>query len=1056
LDTSTAGKAVIITNSGGETFFENTSTGGQARLVANTGGTVDISDLTSGGMTAGSIEGAGTYLLGSKALTVGLNNLSTEVSGTIIDGGAAGGSGGSLIKVGTGTLALSGANTYTGGTTISAGTLQLGDGPTGSILGNVINNATLAFDRSNTVTFGGLISGSGNLTQIGPGTTILTGDNAYTGGTTISEGTLQIGNGGTTGSITGNVTDNGSLAFDRSDSLTFSGAISGTGALVQSGSGTLKLTGANSYTGGTTISTGAFQVGNGGTTGSVTGNVTDNGILAFDRSDSVTFGGVIRGKGGLVELGGGTLTLTGNNTYSGGTTINAGTLVAAASNALGSGLVSVNDTSLLRISPGVTITNFVQLTDAGSLDNAAVIQVNAVGEGPTAAVTTSGGATITNAAEATISGLGLIGIQSLNGAAIVSNFGIISGIQGIRLNGGGTITNNAAGVITGTDGPAISTGAPVPVTVVNYGSITGATDGMDLGGRGSVTNSEGGTITGGDGAGILSSSGSPTITNSGTISGLNGISLTGGGSLTNRVGGTITGSSGVAILGSGGSTTVSNAGTINGSVSLGSSSNTVQLFSGSRINGALNLGTNSGTTLILDGAGNQTYSQAVTGATINAGSLTKQGAGNWLIDVTMNAPVSTNVLAGVLTVNGSLNSSVVTVETGGMLKGIGVVNGNLLNGGSVSPGNSPGTLTVNGNFTQGSSGVYNVEIVSPQSYSRLLVTGRANLDGTLQLTLASGFRPSPGQQFVVLSAGQGISGTFRSVTDPGGPPVQAVYQNGAVEVSAGSAPKAAPVFLPSDGTPAGTTALVSDYVFFNSLGSLAGRIAATSDKSIGITFDGGEFDFEGQHGQTYGFPIAGHLKLMDRVALDYEIPLQYVELPGSNFLEAGAILNFPIKMLIASGTQPWSWNVTPTAAIASTGSKEIMGAGALTNVVSLRWHSITTTYGNYISFFEGETLVCNDPAFPKGTSQQIMKNGLKVDIPFGKGWTLETYGIYTQFFQSAQVSSYYTIGAEVGRHIIWKLGEQPVDVGYYSVGLYTEQGNHYNSGHFQFGSGWKF
>jgi hypothetical protein len=75
-----------------------------------------------------------------------------------------------------------------------------------------------------------------------------------------------------------------------------------------------------------------------------------------------------------------------------------------------------------------------------------------------------------------------------------------------------------------------------------------------------------------------------------------------------------------------------------------------------------------------------------------------------------------------------------------------------------------------------------------------------------------------------------------------------------------------------------------------------------------------------------------------------------------------------------------------------------MGAGALTNVFSLRWHGITMTYGNYISFFQGETLVSNDPAFPKGTSQQIMKNGLKVDMPFGKGWTLETYGIYTQLW----------------------------------------------------------
>jgi hypothetical protein len=79
-----------------------TSTGGQACFITNLGGTVDISGLSSGGMTAGSIEVAGTYHLGSKALTVGLNNLSTEVSRTIADGGVSGGTGGALIKVGHG------------------------------------------------------------------------------------------------------------------------------------------------------------------------------------------------------------------------------------------------------------------------------------------------------------------------------------------------------------------------------------------------------------------------------------------------------------------------------------------------------------------------------------------------------------------------------------------------------------------------------------------------------------------------------------------------------------------------------------------------------------------------------------------------------------------------------------------------------------------------------------------------------------------------------------------------------------------------------------------
>src|SRR5260370_24020142 len=109
----------------------------------------------------------------------------------------------------------------------------------------------------------------------------------------VSAAPLRPGNGGTSGSITGNVADNGTLAFDRSDAVTFGGVISGTGSLVQLGSDTLTLTGNNTYSGGTTISTGTLQLGNGGTSGSITGNVADNGNLAFDRSDAVTIVGVV-------------------------------------------------------------------------------------------------------------------------------------------------------------------------------------------------------------------------------------------------------------------------------------------------------------------------------------------------------------------------------------------------------------------------------------------------------------------------------------------------------------------------------------------------------------------------------------------------------------------------------------------------------------------------------------------------------------------------------------------------------------------------------------------
>jgi hypothetical protein len=387
--------------------------------------------------------------------------------------------------------------------------------------------------------------------------------------------------------------------------------------------------------------------------------------------------------------------------------------------------------------------------------------------------------------------------------------------------------------------------------------------------------------------------------------------------------------------------------------------------------------------------------------------------------------------------------------------------GNVVNVGAISPGNSPGTLTINGNFTQGPAGIFNVQIFGPQNYSRLIVTGHASLDGTLQLTLASGFRPTPGESFTVLTAGQGISGTFRTISS--NTPVNVSYGNGVVDVSAVAAAKQQFQIHLSDGTPNSTTALIADYTFYG-FGSLSEREALglldttepAKTSAISLTFDAGEFDIQGHHGETYTIPIAGGFKINDRVRLDYEIPLQYITVERTGLFQGGLTVDVPMKVIVPSADQPWSWILTPTAAFASSGSREIIGGGALTNVLAYRWHDIIATYGNYISFFEGDVLTSNDPKFPTGVNQQIMKNGLRLDIPFAQSWILEVYGIYTQFFQSAAISSYATIGAEVGHHFIWNVEGQTLDLGYLSLGLYTEFGNHYSSGHIQIGSAWRF
>ena len=145
-DSSTAGSATITTKAGSEVQFTDSASGGTARFILNNG-TFDMSGLTSGGMTAGSIEGSGSVFLGGNALTVGGNNLSTVFSGAIQNGGTFGGTGGSLVKTGTGTLILSGTNSYTGATTISQGTLQLD----GTITSAVTVDSGAVFSGNGTV-----------------------------------------------------------------------------------------------------------------------------------------------------------------------------------------------------------------------------------------------------------------------------------------------------------------------------------------------------------------------------------------------------------------------------------------------------------------------------------------------------------------------------------------------------------------------------------------------------------------------------------------------------------------------------------------------------------------------------------------------------------------------------------------------------------------------------------------------------------------------------------------------------------------------------------------
>ena len=202
----------------------------------------------------------------------------------------------SITKLGDGTLEITANNPkYSGTTTISAGTLKLsGSGTLGT--GAVTNNATLEFAHTGAQSFANVISGSGAVNKTGAGTLELTGANTYTGTTTISAGTLKLSDAGALG--TGNVVNNATLEFAQTGAQSFSNVISGTGSVTKSGAGTVTLSGANTYTGATTISAGTLEVSNNFTSSS---SLAGSGTLKlsgnqkyFDIGDASEFTGTVQ------------------------------------------------------------------------------------------------------------------------------------------------------------------------------------------------------------------------------------------------------------------------------------------------------------------------------------------------------------------------------------------------------------------------------------------------------------------------------------------------------------------------------------------------------------------------------------------------------------------------------------------------------------------------------------------------------------------------------------------------------------------------------------------
>jgi autotransporter-associated beta strand protein len=332
----------VTTITGGTLLLGVTNALGQSTLDTSGAGTLALgsfSSLTLGGLTGSGniplVNGAGEAL----ALTVGANGASTTFSGALSGAG-------SLRKTGAGILTLTGTNSYSGGTTIAGGRIEFdalarfGSGSvtldggglrwtTGtstdvsSVLAPLGAGGGTFDTNGNSFTHAAALSGTGGFTKTGEGTLTLTATNTYTGTTTISAGTLRLGNGGTTGSVAGNIGNNAALIFDRSDDFTFPHYIFGSGALTKAGTNTVTLSDADDYTGTMTIAGGTLRL-SGGTYFSAP--IVNHGTLVLDRSENFFFSSAVSGSGSITQSGSGTVIFSGVHTYTGATTINTGTL----------------------------------------------------------------------------------------------------------------------------------------------------------------------------------------------------------------------------------------------------------------------------------------------------------------------------------------------------------------------------------------------------------------------------------------------------------------------------------------------------------------------------------------------------------------------------------------------------------------------------------------------------------------------------------------------------------------------------------------------------------
>ena len=507
----------------------------QVNSTATTTGILNVNFSDMIGSLAGTGANAQVNLATGTILDTGGLNTSTTYAGKIAGAGA-------LVKSGTGAMTLTGSNTYAGGTTVNGGSIigYAGSSATnGSLQGNIsiALGASLGFDQSlspngnGSGTYAGQLSGAGFVTFLGNGTGVLTlsGNNtgltgdmnffnnsivAISSANNVGTGALNFANGTLENTATLTLANavnltgtKGTFLTDAGTTLTLTGGVAGTGQLVKTGTGTLVLGPNSTYTGGTLVSAGILQ-GDAGT--GIRGNIVNNAQVNLTGTTQ-SYVGNMSGTGNVRVINNAIISMDGVNTYSGSTTIDAGSELYAFTN---TGL-SANSAFVVNGILGLGGVGPVTATIGSLSGTGLVIANNNLNIGALNTSSTfagrfgSGGFFGTSSVNVNKIGTGTLTLSG-TGSALTGNLGVNGGTLSLTGTLAAATTTVASGAILSVDGTLTSP----TVTIAAGGRLIGGIGTAPGTIIGAVTNN--GTIAPGHSPGILAITGSYVQTGTGT------------------------------------------------------------------------------------------------------------------------------------------------------------------------------------------------------------------------------------------------------------------------------------------------------------------------------------------------------------------------------------------------------------------------------------------------------------------------------------------------------------------------------------------------------------